>query len=96
MLCGSPADDTEGKAQLSYFIDNDEPYPVIATTSKLLSTGVDAKTCKLIVLDQNINSMTEFKQIIGRGTRMREDYHKLYLHHHGFQGRDPALRRPRL
>jgi len=52
-------DDTEGKAQLSYFIDNDEPYPVIATTSKLLTTGVDAKTCKLIVLDQNINSMTD-------------------------------------
>ncbi len=72
-------DDTEGKAQLSYFIDNDEPYPVIATTSKLLTTGVDAKTCKLIVLDQNINSMTEFKQIIGRGTRIREDYHKLYF-----------------
>ncbi len=72
-------DDQEGKAQLSYFIDNDEPYPVIATTSKLLSTGVDAKTCKLIVLDQSINSMTEFKQIIGRGTRIREDYHKLYF-----------------
>ena len=51
-------DDNEGKAQLSYFIDNDEPYPVIATTSKLLTTGVDAKTCKLIALDQNINSMT--------------------------------------
>jgi type I restriction enzyme R subunit len=72
-------DDAEGKAQLSYFIDNDEPYPVIATTSKLLTTGVDAKTCKLIVLDQTINSMTEFKQIIGRGTRLREDYHKLYF-----------------
>ncbi|MBU1194004.1 MAG: DEAD/DEAH box helicase family protein [Proteobacteria bacterium] len=72
-------DDSEGKAQLSYFIDNDESFPVIATTSKLLSTGVDAKTCKLIVLDQSINSMTEFKQIIGRGTRIREDYHKLYF-----------------
>lgn len=72
-------DDTDGKAQLSYFIDNDEPFPVIATTSRLLSTGVDAKTCKLIVLDQNINSMTEFKQIIGRGTRLREDYQKLYF-----------------
>ncbi len=72
-------DDKEGKAQLSYFLDNDEAYPVIATTSKLLATGVDAKTCKLIVLDQNINSMTEFKQIIGRGTRIREDYHKLYF-----------------
>ncbi len=80
------SDDTEGKAQLSYFIDNDEPYPVIATTSKLLSTGVDAKTCKLIVLDQNINSMTEFKQIIGRGTRIREDYQKLYFTIMDFKG----------
>ncbi|HYE36657.1 EcoAI/FtnUII family type I restriction enzme subunit R [Methylocaldum sp.] len=79
-------DDAEGKAQLSYFIDNDEPYPVIATTSKLLTTGVDAKTCKLIVLDQTINSMTEFKQIIGRGTRLREDYHKLYFTIMDFKG----------
>jgi type I restriction enzyme, R subunit len=79
-------DDNEGKAQLSYFIDNDEPYPVIATTSKLLSTGVDAKTCKLIVLDQNIYSMTEFKQVIGRGTRLREDYHKLYFTIMDFKG----------
>jgi len=72
-------DDKEGQAQLGYFIDNDEPYPVIATTSRLLSTGVDAKTCKLIVLDQTINSMTQFKQILGRGTRIREDYNKLYF-----------------
>lgn len=79
-------DDNEGKAQLSYFIDNEEPYPVIATTSKLLTTGVDAKTCKLIVLDQNINSMTEFKQIIGRGTRLREDYQKLYFTIMDFKG----------
>ena len=79
-------EDKEGKAQLSYFIDNDEPYPVIATTSKLLTTGVDAKTCKLIVLDQNINSMTEFKQIIGRGTRLREDYQKLYFTIMDFKG----------
>jgi type I restriction enzyme R subunit len=79
-------DDNEGKAQLSYFIDNDEPYPVIATTSKLLTTGVDAKTCKLIVLDQTINSMTEFKQIIGRGTRLREDYQKLYFTIMDFKG----------
>ncbi len=79
-------DDTEGKAQLSYFIDNDEPYPVIATTSKLLATGVDAKTCKLIVLDQNIESMTQFKQIIGRGTRIREDYNKLYFTIIDFKG----------
>lgn len=79
-------DDKEGKALLSYFIDNDEPYPVIATTSKLLSTGVDAKTCKLIVLDQNINSMTQFKQIVGRGTRIREDYNKLYFTIMDFKG----------
>jgi len=79
-------DDTEGKAQLSYFIDNDEPFPVIATTSKLLATGVDAKTCKLIVLDQNIESMTQFKQIIGRGTRIREDYGKLYFTIMDFKG----------
>lgn len=79
-------DDNEGKAHLSYFIDNDEPYPVIVTTSKLLTTGVDAKTCKLIVLDQNINSMTEFKQIIGRGTRLREDYQKLYFTIMDFKG----------
>ncbi len=89
-------DDAEGKAQLSYFIDNDEPYPVIATTSKLLTTGVDAKTCKLIVLDQTINSMTEFKQIIGRGTRLREDYQKLYFTIMDFKGAtrlfaDPAF-----
>jgi type I restriction enzyme R subunit len=79
-------DDSEGKKQLSYFIDNDELYPVIATTSKLLTTGVDAKTCKLIVLDQTINSMTEFKQIIGRGTRLREDYQKLYFTIMDFKG----------
>lgn len=80
------SDDKEGKAHLGYFIDNDEPYPVIATTSKLLSTGVDAKTCKLIVLDQNINSMTEFKQIVGRGTRLRPDKHKLYFTIMDFKG----------
>nr|WP_242475421.1 DEAD/DEAH box helicase family protein [Thiohalocapsa halophila] len=79
-------DDKDGKAQLAYFIDNDEPYPVIATTSRLLSTGVDAKTCKLIVLDQTINSMTQFKQILGRGTRIREDYNKLYFTIMDFKG----------
>jgi len=79
-------DDKEGKAQLGYFIDNDEPYPVIATTSNLLSTGVDAKTCKLIVLNQTINSMTQFKQIVGRGTRIREDYNKLYFTIMDFKG----------
>lgn len=68
--------DTEGKLELDNFIDPESTYPVIATTSKLMSTGVDAQTCKLIVLDSNINSMTEFKQIIGRGTRINEEYGK--------------------
>ncbi len=64
--------DAYGKSKLDYFISISSPYPVIATTSKLLSTGVDCKMVKLIVIDQIINSMTEFKQIIGRGTRIRE------------------------
>jgi type I restriction enzyme R subunit len=72
-------DDKEGKAQLDNFIDPGAVYPVIATTSKLMTTGVDAKTCKLIVLDSNIRSMTEFKQIIGRGTRVDEAYGKTYF-----------------
>lgn len=72
-------DDAQGKAQLDYFIDEESTYPVIAVTSKLMTTGVDAKMCKLIVLDNNINSMTEFKQIIGRGTRLLEDYGKTYF-----------------
>lgn len=72
-------DNAEGKAQLDYFIDEEEKYPVIVTTSKLMTTGVDCKTCKLIVLDNNINSMTEFKQIIGRGTRLKPDYGKEYF-----------------
>jgi len=72
-------DDTQGKAELDNFIDPESRYPVIATTSKLLTTGVDAKTCKLVVLDQRIQSMTEFKQIIGRGTRVVEEYGKLYF-----------------
>src|SRR5699024_2806536 len=63
-------DDNEGKAHLDNFTDRESKYPTIVTTSKLLTTGVDVKTCKLIVLDSNINSMTEFKQIIGRGTRL--------------------------
>ncbi len=71
--------DEFGKSQLDYFIDSHEKYPVIATTSMLLSTGVDSKTTKLIVLDKNIGSMTEFKQIIGRGTRLREDLGKNYF-----------------
>jgi type I restriction enzyme R subunit len=72
-------DNAEGKAQLDNFIDPEKRYPVIATTSKLMSTGVDAQTCKLIVLDQNIKSMTLFKQIIGRGTRLREDLGKTWF-----------------
>ena len=72
-------DDEIGKAELDNFIDPESRYPVIATTSKLMSTGVDAQTCKVIVLDSNIESMTEFKQIIGRGTRVREDYGKTYF-----------------
>ncbi|EFB9984113.1 DEAD/DEAH box helicase family protein [Escherichia coli] len=71
-------DDEIGKAQLDNFINPKKPYPVIATTSELMTTGVDAKTCKLVVLDQNIQSMTKFKQIIGRGTRIDERYGKLF------------------
>ena len=69
-------DNDEGRRELDNFIDPESRYPVIATTSKMLTTGVDAQTCKLIVLDANIRSMTEFKQIIGRGTRLRPDYGK--------------------
>jgi type I restriction enzyme R subunit len=72
-------DNDEGKAQLDNFIDPESTYPVIACTSQLMSTGVDAQTCRLIVLDKRIQSMTEFKQIIGRGTRINEDYGKLYF-----------------
>jgi type I restriction enzyme, R subunit len=72
-------DNEEGKAELDNFIFPESKYPVIATTSKLMTTGVDAQTCKLIVLDQRIQSMTEFKQIIGRGTRINEDYGKFYF-----------------
>jgi type I restriction enzyme R subunit len=72
-------DNEEGKAELDNFIFPESTYPVIATTSKLMTTGVDAQTCKLIVLDQRIQSMTEFKQIIGRGTRINEDYGKFYF-----------------
>lgn len=72
-------DEQEGKAELDNFINPEERYPVIATTSKLMTTGVDAQTCKLVVLDQHIKSMTEFKQIIGRGTRINEDYDKFWF-----------------
>lgn len=72
-------DDDEGKRELDNFINPEETYPVIATTSKLMTTGIDAQTCKLIVLDSNINSMTEFKQIIGRGTRINEEFNKTFF-----------------
>lgn len=71
--------DTYGKSKLDYFISVREKYPVIATTSKLLSTGSDCKMTKLIVLDEMIGSMTEFKQIIGRGTRLREKEGKTHF-----------------
>ncbi len=72
-------DNDEGKAQLDNFIDPESTFPVIATTSQLMSTGVDAQTCRLIVLDKRIGSMTEFKQIIGRGTRINEEYNKFFF-----------------
>ena len=71
--------DIYGKSKLDYFISVSAPYPVIATTSKLLSTGADCKMTKLIVLDEMIGSMTEFKQIIGRGTRLREKEGKTHF-----------------
>ncbi|WFD10874.1 EcoAI/FtnUII family type I restriction enzme subunit R [Tepidibacter hydrothermalis] len=79
-------DNPEGKLQLDNFIEPTETYPVIATTSRLMTTGVDAKTCKLIVIDMNIGSMTEFKQIIGRGTRLRPDFNKFYFTIMDFRG----------
>ncbi|MDP3715022.1 MAG: type I restriction-modification enzyme R subunit C-terminal domain-containing protein, partial [Burkholderiales bacterium] len=72
-------DSTEGKNELDNFIDPESKFPVIATTSELLTTGVDAKTCKLIVLDKTITSMTVFKQIIGRGTRIDEGNNKWFF-----------------
>lgn len=72
-------DDAPGQAQLGNFIDPESTYPVIVTTSRLLSTGVDAQTCRLIVLDRAVGSMTEFKQIVGRGTRVHEDTKKYYF-----------------
>lgn len=79
-------DNEEGKAELDNFIDPASKYPVLVTTSKLMTTGVDAQTCQYIVLDANINSMIEFKQIIGRGTRIREDYGKQYFTIIDFRG----------
>lgn len=72
-------DNDEGKRELDNFTDPEQKYPVIATTSELMTTGIDAKTCKVIVLDANINSMTKFKQIIGRGTRIDEENGKMYF-----------------
>jgi len=72
-------DNDEGKRELDNFTDPEERYPVIATTSELMTTGIDAQTCKVIVLDSNIASMTKFKQIIGRGTRIMEDFGKMYF-----------------
>ena len=79
-------DNEQGKRELDNFINPEEPYPVIATTSKLMTTGVDAQTCKLIVLDSNIASMTEFKQIIGRGTRINEEHGKTFFTILDFRG----------
>ena len=79
-------DNDEGKRELDNFINPQETYPVIATTSKLMTTGVDAQTCKLIVIDSNIGSMTEFKQIIGRGTRINEEYGKTFFTIMDFRG----------
>ena len=79
-------DDPEGAAQLDSFIDPESRYPVLVTTSRLLSTGVDAQTCRLIVLDRRVESMTEFKQIIGRGTRVHAETNKLYFTLIDFRG----------
>ncbi len=78
--------DAEGQAQLGNFIDPESRYPVLVTTSRLLSTGVDAQTCRLIVLDRTVGSMTEFKQIVGRGTRVHEDTRKFYFTLMDFRG----------
>lgn len=78
--------DTIGQAQIGNFIDPESRYPVIVTTSRLLSTGVDAQTCRLIVLDRPVGSMTEFKQIVGRGTRVHEDTQKFYFTLMDFRG----------
>jgi type I restriction enzyme R subunit len=78
--------DTLGKAQLDNFIDPESKHPVIVTTSRLLSTGVDAQTCRLIVLDREVGAMTEFKQIVGRGTRVHEDTRKYYFTLMDFRG----------
>lgn len=78
--------DKEGLDQLGNFIDPEVRYPVLVTTSRLLSTGVDAQTCRLIVLDREVGSMTEFKQIVGRGTRVHEDTRKFFFTLMDFRG----------
>src|SRR5262249_48830514 len=78
--------DKEGTDQLGNFIDPEATFPVLVTTSRLLSTGVDAQTCRLIVLDREVGSMTEFKQIVGRGTRVHEDTKKFYFTLIDFRG----------
>ena len=78
--------DAEGQAELDSFIDPESKYPVLVTTSRLLSTGVDVQTCRLIVLDRNVGSMTEFKQIVGRGSRVHEDTRKFYFTLIDFRG----------
>jgi type I restriction enzyme, R subunit len=88
--------DQEGQAELGNFIDPESKYPVLVTTSRLLSTGVDAQTCRVIALDREVSSMTEFKQIVGRGTRVHEDTHKFYFTLIDFRGAtthfaDPAF-----
>src|SRR4029077_5202658 len=88
--------DKEGQDQLGNFIDPESKYPVLVTTSRLLSTGVDAQTCRLIVLDREVHSMTEFKQILGRGTRVHEDTKKFFFTLIDFRGAtthfaDPAF-----
>jgi type I restriction enzyme R subunit len=72
-------DNEEGKKELDNFINPEEVYPVITTTSELMTTGIDAQTCRVIVLDSEIKSMTKFKQIVGRGTRINEEFGKMYF-----------------
>ena len=79
-------DDADGQRELGNFIDPESPWPVLVTTSRLLSTGVDVQTCRLIVLDREVGSMTEFKQIVGRGTRVHEDSRKYYFTLMDFRG----------
>src|SRR5207344_240272 len=78
--------DKDGQDQLGNFIDPESTYPVLVTTSRLLTTGVDAQTCRLIVLDRDVGSMTEFKQIVGRGTRVHDDTKKFYFTLIDFRG----------